>query len=214
MTKLGLTIVVVSYLLGSIPFGYLLVLTFAGTDVRNVGSGNIGATNVARTGRKGLAIATLFLDAAKGYFAVLFAPQLALMALHTSVFSQHDALTMRALAALFAIFGHMFTCWLKFKGGKGVATGLGAFLALAPAAAGLALLIFAVIFALTRYVSLGSIIASGLFPLVFWATAGKRMTPAIFVVSAVGAFLIVYRHKENIHRLVTGTENRFGARKA
>jgi len=211
-------VAVFAYLLGSIPFGYLLVRTFTGTDVRSVGSGNIGATNVARTGRKGLAIATLLLDAAKGYLAVAL-----VHGASRSVFSygpdgyllnDSEVLLLSALAALFAIIGHMFTFWLKFKGGKGVATGLGVFLALAPAAVGIVMIVFFAIFALTRYVSLSSIVASGLFPLVFWATERTHMTPPIFVASAIAAFLIVYRHKENIHRLVTGTENRFGAKKA
>jgi glycerol-3-phosphate acyltransferase PlsY len=205
-------VAVFAYLLGSIPFGYLLVRTFTGTDVRSVGSGNIGATNVARTGRKGLAIATLFLDAAKGYLAVAVVPAFVRL-IHADAAAE-DALLLSALAALFAIIGHMFTFWLKFKGGKGVATGLGVFLALAPAAVGIVMVIFFAIFAVTRYVSLSSIVASGLFPLVFWVTERTRMTPPIFVASAIAAFLIVYRHKENIHRLVTGTENRFGAKKA
>ncbi|HUO59682.1 MAG TPA: glycerol-3-phosphate 1-O-acyltransferase PlsY [Candidatus Acidoferrales bacterium] len=211
-TSTYIFVAVFAYLLGSIPFGYLLVRSFTGTDVRSVGSGNIGATNVARTGRKGLAISTLFLDAAKGYLAVALVPTL-VRHIHADA-AKEDLLLLSALAALFAIIGHMFTFWLKFKGGKGVATGFGVFLALAPVAVGIVMIFFFFIFAVTRYVSLSSIVASGVFPLVFWATERTRMTPPIFVASAIAAFLIVYRHKENIHRLVTGTEHRFGAKKA
>ncbi len=145
MTKLTLIIVVVSYLLGSIPFGYLLVRIFRGQDVRQTGSGNIGATNVARTGSKGLAIATLLLDALKGYVAVAFAFWLAgshrftagdvPASLYDSSAQMIDSRTiflLAALAAFCAILGHMFPVWLRFKGGKGVATAAGAFVALAP----------------------------------------------------------------------------------
>ena len=146
MIKLTLIIVVVSYLLGSIPFGYLLVRIFRGQDVRQTGSGNIGATNVARTGSKGLAIATLLLDALKGYAAVHFAFWLTERhrfepGLPASIYDQTsqviDARTiflLAALAAFCAILGHMFPVWLRFKGGKGVATAVGAFAALAPRA--------------------------------------------------------------------------------
>ncbi len=172
----------VSYLLGSIPFGYLLVRVFRGQDVRNTGSGNIGATNVARTGSKGLAIATLVLDALKGYFAVAFAFWLAgsrrfgatevPASLYDSSPQMIDSRTiflLAAVAAFCAILGHMFTVWLRFRGGKGVATAAGAFVALAPKCLLLSLLLFVVVFAVTRYVSLGSIVAAASFPwFVLW----------------------------------------------
>ena len=160
MTKLSLTIVVVSYLLGSIPFGYLLVRIFRGQDVRNTGSGNIGATNVARTGSKGLAIATLVLDALKGYIAVMFAFRLAgshrftagdvpasLYDASPQMMDSRTIFLLAAVAAFCAILGHMFTVWLRFKGGKGVATAAGAFVALAPKCLLFSLVLFALVFA-------------------------------------------------------------------
>src|SRR6516164_10560005 len=165
----ALIIAVVAYLLGSIPFGYLLVRIFRGEDVRHTGSGNIGATNVARTGSKWLAIATLVLDALKGYVAVF----------HVFFFANHhpDDLPqfglytiyiLAALAGFFAIVGHMFPVWLRFKGGKGVATSVGAFLGIAPAAVLVSLVAFVAIVAVTRYVSLGSIIGAAVFPIAAW----------------------------------------------
>ena len=160
-----LLIAVVSYLLGSIPFGYLLVRIFRGQDVRQTGSGNIGATNVARTGSKGLAIATLLLDALKGYIAVLHVFYFADHHFdHLPSFGPHTVYILAALAGLCAILGHMFPVWLRFKGGKGVATAVGAFLAIAPAAVVVVLLLFVAIVAVTRYVSLGSIVGAAVFP--------------------------------------------------
>ena len=164
-----LIIVVTSYLLGSIPFGYLLVRIFRGQDVRQTGSGNIGATNVARTGSKGLAIATLLLDALKGYVAVA----------HVFYLARHHAdhcrncdptlvYTLAALAGFCAILGHMFPVWLRFKGGKGVATAVGAFLGIAPAGILVVLVLFVAIVAVTRYVSLGSIVGAAVFPFAAW----------------------------------------------
>ena len=221
MTKLTLIIVAVSYLLGSIPFGYLLVRIFRGEDVRQTGSGNIGATNVARTGSKGLAIATLLLDGLKGYAAVVLAMWLlhsghiAVQVSdqpdgHTSVFPAQQAILMAALAALCALLGHMFPIWLRFKGGKGVATAAGAFAALAPRAMLICLALFAVVFLVTRYVSLGSIVAAAAFPLVmWWLSPADLRTASIFLMVIASALLIIVRHKDNIWRLLTGTENRF-----
>ncbi len=222
LTKLTLTIVVVSYLLGSIPFGYLLVRIFRGWDVRNTGSGNIGATNVARTGSKGLAIATLFLDALKGYLAVAFAFWLSGSHRFTATdvpASLYDAspqmiesrtiFLLAAIAALCAILGHMFTVWLRFKGGKGVATAAGAFVALAPKCLLLSLLLFAVVFAVTRYVSLGSIAAAASFPwFVLWLNPPERNTAPVLLVITAASALVILRHKDNIRRLFSGTENR------
>ncbi len=212
MTTITLIIVVVSYLLGSIPFGYLLVRIFRGQDVRQTGSGNIGATNVARTGSKGLAIATLLLDALKGYFAVLLAiwitDQTALTVAQTYRRIRH-ARFFAALAGFCALLGHMFPVWLRFKGGKGVATALGAFLAIAPKAVLVCLVVFLVIVALTRYVSLGSIVAAVVFPFAaWWLSPFVRTAGAIFLIAA-SSLLIIVRHKDNLRRLLTGTENRF-----
>jgi acyl phosphate:glycerol-3-phosphate acyltransferase len=223
LTKLWLIIVVVSYLLGSIPFGYLLVRIFRGQDVRNTGSGNIGATNVARTGSKGLGMATLVLDALKGYFAVAFAFWLAGSHRFTNVglpaglydsspvlIDSRTIFLLAAVAAFCAILGHMFTVWLHFKGGKGVATAAGALVALAPKCMLLSLLLFVIVFALTRYVSLGSIVAAASFPwFVLWLNPPERNTAAILLVITASSALIIARHKDNIRRLLTGTENRF-----
>ena len=222
LTKLALIIVVVSYLLGSIPFGYLLVRVFRGQDVRKTGSGNIGATNVARTGSKGLAIATLLLDALKGYAAVAFAFWLAGLRrfqgnVPTSLYDHSEQMIdsqtivlLAALAALFAILGHMFTVWLHFNGGKGVATAAGAFLALAPQCMLLSMLVFAIVFLLTRYVSLGSILAAVSFPLfVLWLAPAERRTASMVLLIVASCLLVIVRHKDNIRRLLAGTENRF-----
>jgi glycerol-3-phosphate acyltransferase PlsY len=213
-----LIIVVTSYLLGSIPFGYLLVRIFRGQDVRKAGSGNIGATNVARTGSKGLAIATLLLDAVKGYAAVAIAlwlpGHLAVPISPTThatfeYIDPNSPYLLAALAALFAILGHMFPVWLRFKGGKGVATALGAFLALAPTAVMVSFVLFVVAVALTRYVSLGSILAAAIFPFAAWWLNPFVRTAGTIVLLAASSLLIIIRHKDNIGRLLAGTENRF-----
>ena len=199
-----------SYLLGSIPFGYILVRVFQGIDVRSIGSGNIGATNVARTGGKGLAIATLFLDAFKGWLPVFLV--LTLPGIPAS--SPAQLHTLAALAALFAVLGHMFPVWLGFKGGKGVATGLGVFLALAPKAVLIAVVLFIAIVAFTRYVSLGSILAAATFPVALWWLERDLFPAPALAMCATVALLVIFRHHQNIGRLLAGTESRFGARKA
>ncbi len=207
--------VVVPYLLGSIPFGYLLVRIFRGEDVRNLGSGNIGATNVARKS-PALGIATLALDALKGFLAVGTALTLA-PAMHATVAATGGMAAQAAswenpvpaLAAVFAILGHMFPVWLRFKGGKGVATGVGAFLALAPKAVVMVLLIFVAVVALSRYVSLGSIAATAAFPAMVWLLYRYEAGPLVMAAVLAAAVLIIYKHKENIRRLLAGTENRF-----
>ena len=221
LTKLTLIIAVVSYLLGSIPFGYLLVRLFRGQDVRQTGSGNIGATNVARTGSKGLAFATLLLDALKGYAAVAFAFWLAgsrrlETGSPTSVYDQapgldsHAFFLLAALAAFCAILGHMFTVWLRFKGGKGVATAVGAFAAFAPRAIIVALVLFVIVVAVTRYISLGSMVAAAAFPLLaWWLNPAERTTVPSLLLIAASSFLIIVRHNDNIRRLLAGTENRW-----
>jgi glycerol-3-phosphate acyltransferase PlsY len=205
-----IAVAVCSYLLGSIPFGYILVRVFQGIDVRSIGSGNIGATNVARTGGKGLAIATLVLDAFKGWlpvFLVLTIPGIA-----TSGPAQLH--TLASLAGLVAALGHMFPVWLGFKGGKGVATGLGVFLALAPKAVLISIVLFAAIVAFTRYVSLGSILAAATFPVALWWLEGDKFPAPALAMCAAVALLVILRHHQNIGRLLAGTESRFGARKA
>ena len=188
--------IVIGYLLGSIPFGFILVRSFRGVDIRNVGSGNIGATNVARSSPL-LGILTLALDALKGFAAV---------ALTVFLFPGRPVLA--TAVVLFAIAGHMFPIWLHFRGGKGVATGLGSFVVLAPKAVLLAAAIFAVVALVFRYVSLGSIIAVILFPLLVILIDRQLCNPAIAWI-AVASVLIVFRHHANIRRLIAGTEPRF-----
>ena len=212
-------IAVVAYLLGSIPFGYILVRLFTGSDVRAQGSGNIGATNVARTGNKGLAIATLALDAAKGAAAVLFAYQYFLHRwnsgpLYDGMEPRQLAFQLATLAALFAVVGHMYPVWLRFKGGKGVAMALGVYLALSPKAILVAVVVFLIVVAVTRYVSLGSVVASAVFPVGFWYLHGRNSTLAVMVMICAIQALIIWKHSDNIRRLMAGTESRFGAKKA
>jgi glycerol-3-phosphate acyltransferase PlsY len=205
-----IAIAVSSYLLGSIPFGYILVRVFQGIDVRSIGSGNIGATNVARSGGKGLAIATLVLDALKGWLPVFLVLTLPVF----SASSPAELHTLATFAALMAVIGHMFPVWLGFKGGKGVATGLGVFLALAPKVVLIILVLFLAIVALTRYVSLGSILAAAAFPAALWWIQRDSFPPAALAMCVAAALLIIVRHHQNIARLLAGTESRFGARKA
>jgi glycerol-3-phosphate acyltransferase PlsY len=197
-----------AYLLGSIPVGYLLVRIFKRQDIRTVGSGNIGATNVLRSGGKGLGAATFVLDAFKGALAVLLASLIAAPALPTV-----PQRNVEALAALFAVLGHMFPVWLRFRGGKGVATGFGVFLVAAPVAALAAITVFAIVLALTRYVSLASILGAASFPVFAWFTV-RGPQPAFFIAAQIiVALLIIVKHHPNIRRLLAGNENRFGATK-
>ena len=190
----------IAYLLGSIPFGYLIVRWQRGIDVRSTGSGSIGATNVMRNlGILGFA-ATFVLDAGKGLLAVLLASALT-----------HENASWAAAAAFAAVLGHCFPVWLKFRGGKGVATGVGVFLALAPWQVVLALLIFALVLAIWRYVSLASIVATAAFPLLVYL---MKHPPIQVVLGAAGAALIIIsRHHGNIRRLLQGTENKVGRKK-
>jgi acyl phosphate:glycerol-3-phosphate acyltransferase len=187
----------IGYLLGSIPFGFILVRTFRGEDVRRSGSGNIGATNVARSSFA-LGILTLLLDALKGFAAVLLTREL---------FPAKPILAV--VAALFAIIGHMFPLWLHFRGGKGVATALGSFILLAPRSVLAAAIIFAAIVAASRYVSLGSIIAVILFPALAWQLDSHHDNWQGIALMAVASLLILIKHQGNIHRLRSGTESRF-----
>ncbi|HYM07525.1 MAG TPA: glycerol-3-phosphate 1-O-acyltransferase PlsY [Terriglobales bacterium] len=186
-----------SYLLGSIPFGLILMRVFRGQDVRLSGSGNIGATNVARSS-PALGVLTLLLDALKGLVAV---------ALTRAFFPGRTALA--ALAALFAIVGHMFPIWLKFRGGKGVATALGSFALLAPTSLQVTVGIFVAMVLLFRRVSLGSIVAVALFPLLAWRLHDYANSPRVLGIMAIASLLIIGRHHQNIHRLLIGTEPRF-----
>jgi glycerol-3-phosphate acyltransferase PlsY len=186
-----------SYLLGSIPFGYILIRAFCGQDVRQTGSGNIGATNVSRTSR-GLGALTLVLDALKGLAAVLITSKL---------FPGHNILL--GLAALFAIIGHIFPVWLSFRGGKGVATGLGSFVALTPKTILVMVAVFIVIFLALRYVSLASIVTVALFALLAWVLEPDRVSDGMLTFIVAASLLIIVKHRQNIRRLIAGTESRF-----
>src|SRR6476660_5946949 len=215
MLTLYLIVAVMAYLLGSIPFGYLLVRVFRGKDIRLTGSGNIGATNVARSGAKGLGIATLALDALKGALAVWLAALLAGSKYNLcGDFTQHPcahALRLMSVAALFAVLGHVFPVWLRFKGGKGVATALGVFCVLFPAAILVALAIFILVVAVTRYVSLGSILGAIAFPAAAYFLQIDSNFLSLTMASAI-ALIVVAKHHQNISRLLAGTENRFGGK--
>lgn len=198
-----------AYLLGSIPFGYLLVRLVRKEDIREKGSGNIGATNVIRSGGKGLGALTFLLDVLKGFFAVILCGW---AAGRFGLGSQVHA-NVIALAALFAILGHIYTFWLSFKGGKGVATAFGVFLALAPWAATAALGVFVVVFAVSRYVSLGSILSAIAFPaLALLIPDALRIprTPWVTAVLFIVPLIVIAKHHQNIARLMSGREYRFG----
>jgi acyl phosphate:glycerol-3-phosphate acyltransferase len=183
---------VFGYLLGSIPFGLIFTRLAGLGDVRKIGSGNIGATNVLRTGRKGLAAATLLADALKGTLAVILA----------GMWGPNTAV----LAALGAFLGHLFPVWLGFKGGKGVATFLGCLLGLRPAAALAFAGIWLALAAAMRYSSLSALVASAATPAVLWYL-GERQAAELFVVLTL---LLWWKHRENIKRLLAGTEGRIG----
>jgi glycerol-3-phosphate acyltransferase PlsY len=209
-------VIVVAYLLGSIPFGYLIVRASVGADVRQTGSGGTGATNVSRRAGKAAGVVTLLLDALKGAAAVLIAMWVlsgpAQDALREASL-QVSAAWWVAAAALAVMIGHIFPVWLKFRGGKGVATGVGVFLFLMPAVVGIAALIFVGIVLLTRYVSLGSMVAALSIP-VLALLKHKFVSPhsnfaPLMTVAVVGALLIVFAHRENVGRLVLGRESKF-----
>jgi glycerol-3-phosphate acyltransferase PlsY len=192
-----IALVLFAYLLGSVPTGYILGY-FSGVDVRKEGSGNVGATNVARVAGKKLGVFTLIGDAAKGFLPVCLAQYLGF-----------DA-TVVGLAALAAFLGHLFPVFLKFSGGKGVATALGALLALAPAATAALVLVFLAVALASRIVSLASMVAAAAAPVAVWLL---DYPPAAIAVAAAMALLIIWRHHENIRRLLSGIEPKFSAKK-
>jgi glycerol-3-phosphate acyltransferase PlsY len=189
------------YLLGSIPTGYL-VAKARGIDIRTVGSKNMGATNVFRTLGKGPGIFVLLVDALKGYAASAW---LADGLLHLFNSPNSEPQTNHLIAGIAAVLGHNYTCWLQFKGGKGIATTAGVFLALAPTAVGIALALWIVTFAATRYVSVASILAAVALPTAVWFTQENL---ALRVIAIILGVLAIYKHKANIERLMKGTENR------
>ncbi|MGD0939241.1 MAG: glycerol-3-phosphate 1-O-acyltransferase PlsY [Terracidiphilus sp.] len=209
MVFASLLIAAAAYLLGSIPIGYLLIRIFRHQDIREAGSGNTGATNVLRSGGKGLGAATFLLDVLKGCSSVWLGGFLGHLLAPGA-----DTLNMRALAALCAVLGHIFPVWLGFKGGKGVATGFGVFLVAAPWAALAAISVFALILAFSRYVSLSSILGAASFPLFAWKFSLASRPPFLIAVEIAVALIIILKHHQNIRRLLAGTESRFGGKSA
>jgi glycerol-3-phosphate acyltransferase PlsY len=184
----------IAYLVGAVPFGFLLVKWKTGRDIRSVGSGNIGATNVLRTTGRWLGVVTLLLDIGKGWLAVWIAARL----------TAASPLWM-STTALAVMAGHAFPVFLKFKGGKAVASFVGAFLYLTPLPLAVALLLFVAVVARTRYISLGSITAAALFPLAVWLIS--RPPWPVLAAAVLGAAFVIWRHRENIARLRAGKEN-------
>ena len=201
-------IAVLAYLLGSIPFGYVLVRIFKGSDIRQSGSGNIGATNVARSGSKVLGLATLILDAVKGGLAVGLAVWFFAKSFLGLPYDPTQAYSLAAFAAVCAIVGHMFPVWLRFHGGKGVATAAGAFLLLAPRATLVSLAVFIAVATMTRFVSLGSVLSVAVFPAAAWFFGPDRSLVFMALVT-VATLLIIVKHHTNIRRLLTGKEDKF-----
>lgn len=194
-----------SFLLGSIPFGLVLSKYIAGKDIREMGSGNIGATNVLRSAGKTLGILTLVLDILKGYVVILIVQHLGDIIninypLNASIF----------IAGLSVFLGHIFSIFLKFKGGKGVAVSLGVFLAISPYSALLGIAVFIIVVMLSKYVSMGSIL--GAISVIFW-TVYFKASFSICILSIVIGLLIIYKHKTNIQRLLNGTENKLFSKK-
>jgi glycerol-3-phosphate acyltransferase PlsY len=204
-------LIAAAYLIGSIPFSYLIVRLMTGKDIRQHGSRNVGATNVARSFGKAPGIIALFLDGAKGYLVVVLAEWLTRRAdwplpVASDAWPWHSTAFWIAVGALVAVVGHMFPVWLRFHGGKGVATATGAFLALDPLAVAASVIVFLIVLLTLRYVSLASMISAASFPLFlrflskgpFWTT----------IVSIVISILIIVKHHSNIARLAHGTERR------
>ena len=189
----------VAYLLGSIPFGYLIVKARGRRDIREAGSGNIGAANVARTAGAAAGLFTLLFDASKGFLAVWIAAK----------WTAGDMRWMIA-AAVFAVLGHIFTVWLEFRGGKGVATSLGAFLAICPQAVAAAAVLWLLVALFWRYSSLASIVAAAALPVFVQLLYAPRHAPPLYVTfgTVLISVLVLAKHRPNIQRLIDGTENR------
>ncbi len=199
-----LLVVIFGYLLGSIPFGFLMG-KWKGIDLRTAGSGNIGATNALRILGKPAGSAVLALDALKGAVACWGAP-----ALSATFLSGGDASLMPVIAGFAAVLGHNYTCWLRFKGGKGIATSAGVLLALTPGGLAISLSTFLVLLAVTRTVSIGSIAAAAVLPFATWICGGRG---PLLVITAIMGILAIFKHRANIQRLMAGTEPRIGAAK-
>ena len=213
-------IALAAYLLGSIPTGFL-VARAKGVDIRSVGSGNIGATNAMRALGKPLGIFVLLMDVLKGFLAVYLAMKLFLLLYPfnppATFFARDLKITLEQAfnhgiaAGIFVVLGHNYPCWLKFKGGKGIATTAGVYLALAPLPLLIALVVFILALLTTRYVSVGSLSGAVALPAAVWILPPHNLLLGI-VTTLLGA-LAIYKHKSNIQRLMAGTENRFGKKK-
>jgi acyl phosphate:glycerol-3-phosphate acyltransferase len=197
---------IAAYLLGSIPTGFL-VAKAKGIDIRTVGSKNMGATNVFRTLGKGPGIFVLVVDGLKGFAAAAWLCDLVLQYFTVPT---HQVLTVHVVAGIFAVLGHNYTCWLWFKGGKGIATTAGVYFALAPLSVSIALGVWIVLFVGTRYVSVASIAAAAVLPVMVWITKDSVL---LGIVTTVLCAMAIYKHKANIQRLVAGTENRIQFKK-
>jgi glycerol-3-phosphate acyltransferase PlsY len=202
-----MVIAVAAYMLGSIPTGYL-VARARGIDIRTVGSGNIGAANVFRILGKPAGILVLVVDGLKGFAACAW---LIDFVIQLFAVAPGQIENLRIVAGICAVLGHNYTCWLKFKGGKGIATSAGVYFALAPLAAGIALGIWIIVFALGRYVSVASIAAAVALPTGVWLTKNNLF---LGIVTTALGLLAIYKHKGNIHRLLNGTERRLGQKSA
>ncbi len=187
---------VLGYLCGSVPFGLILTKLAGLGDIRTIGSGNIGATNVLRTGNKKIAFATLMLDGFKAAFIIMLA-------------HHYASFNIALVTAFFALLGHIFPVWLKFKGGKGVATSLGAFLALAPQVGLMACAVWLFCAAITRYSSVSALVATALTPFIAWGFGFSANLPAL---CAFIATLVWFTHRDNIKRLLNGTEPKIGTK--
>jgi acyl phosphate:glycerol-3-phosphate acyltransferase len=202
-----IVIAVAAYLLGSIPTGYL-VARAKGIDIRTVGSGNIGAANAFRILGKPAGIFVLVADGLKGFAACAW---LADFVIQLFAVAPDQIENLRIVAGISAVLGHNFTCWLKFKGGKGIATSAGVYFALAPLAAGISLGTWMVVFVLSRYVSVASIAAAAALPTAVGLTKDSRF---LGIVTTVLGLLAIFKHRGNIQRLLNGTEQRFGQKSA
>jgi acyl phosphate:glycerol-3-phosphate acyltransferase len=197
---------VAAYLLGSIPTGFL-VAKAKGIDIRTVGSKNMGATNVFRTLGKWPGIFVLLVDGLKGFAAAAWLCDLVLQQFTVPT---NQVLTVHVVAGIFAVLGHNYTCWLWFKGGKGIATTAGVYFALAPLSVSIALGVWIILFIGTRYVSVASIAAAAVLPVMVWITKDSVL---LGVVTTVLCSMAIYKHKANIQRLIAGTENRIQFKK-
>ena len=196
-----------AYLCGSIPTAYLAGYAIKRVDIRNFGSGNVGASNAMRLLGKGWGVAILLFDAVKGLVPVS-------LVLHYFLKADTQVERYALAAALAALVGHVFPVWLKFRGGKGVATGLGVMTALLPLAVAIALPVFILVVAVSRYISLGSIIAASLLPGLFFIDHTLPGDSELFAFVCIACIFVIYKHKSNIRRIIAGEENRLGEKRA